>query len=168
MCSLPTMAPKIDLKLADDLWTRGAAHVLGADLLIRESTRNFDQDGVDYDQLVFNGPYSASTHLLIGFAFELLLKAAYLAHGGSPARLGPKGIGHDLEDAYRAAIDVGFCSAVSNLEWLVKNLRLPHLKHHFRYGGPERITMPDFKFTMPALETLAREVRAKIIKLEGA
>lgn len=149
-------------KLIEDLWVRGAGHLLGAKALERTSTDFAVSEAVeDVGKVVFNGPLSASTHLLIGYGFELNLKAMYLLHGGDEAKLwkGKSPIGHDLIAALDAAESCGFWSSVSNLRWILEHLRDSHLGHHFRYGGSSSITIPSLENSLPALEQLTDEVR---------
>ena len=138
----------------------GGGHVIGAEALI-ERARDYVQeiDAADSEKIIFNGKYSASIHLLIGYAFELLLKTAYLAHGGDPAKLGNRGIGHDLIAALNEAEAVGFRSEVITLRWIVEHVRAPHLVHQFRYGGMGTIEMPDLNLTLEAMNGLAYELR---------
>ena len=122
-------------------------------------------DAPDIEQWAFNGNYSASIHLLIGFAFELLLKSAYLLSGGDKANLSQRGIGQDLIKAFDSAEELGFRSDAENLRSILEYLREPHLKHYFRYGGPAQIAMPDLDATLVALHTLAGELQIQLANL---
>lgn len=145
------------IEIADDLWTRGAGHVLAAQALVEIARQDAVQrNAPDVEQAIFNGKYSASIHLLIGFSYELILKAAYLVNDGEQSKL--KSIGHDLVAALESAQSVGFETSVNNLRWIMDNVREPHLRHHFRYGGPDAIQMPGLELTLPALEILTREI----------
>lgn len=158
----------MDIKLADDLWARGAGHVISAQALVRQAEKEaLDRRADDVDRAIFSGKYSASIHLLIGFAFELLIKTAYLLHGGSPLKLGARGLGHDLVSALDEAEELGFTSPVANLRWIVEHLREPHHKHVFRYGGIDEFRMPALELTLPALEELVRDLGAQIRHLSG-
>ncbi|QLC24623.1 hypothetical protein HFP57_05985 [Parasphingopyxis algicola] len=162
------MTNDANVQLADDLWTRGAGHVLGVQALVDAASESAIADGAsDVSQMTFNGRHSASIHLLVGFAFELLLKTAFLLHGGNSKDLGPSCIGHDLLTALDKAEEVGFQSNCANLRWFVENLREPHKKHWFRYGGPDSVTMPAIELTLPALDALAREVGADLRRVMG-
>ena len=147
-----------DLELADDLWTRGTSHALSAKALTDQAIGEATAQGAqDASQLAFNGKYSVSIHLLIGYAFELLLKAEFLLLGGNPETLRME-IKHDLLQALDAAERSGFQSAISDLRWILQHIREPHHNHQFRYGGPDKIQMPGLETTLPALEVLAKEV----------
>jgi hypothetical protein len=163
------MSPKLTIeignKLAEDLWVRGAGHLLGAQGLVSYAKDEAAQcSAEDPDRYVFNGKYSASIHLLVGYAFELLLKAAYLIHGGAPKKL-QGGIGHDLVAALDAAEAAGFQSTVANLRWIVENLREPHHTHQFRYGGLADFEMPLLQHSIPALEALVFELGAPFVRV---
>ena len=147
-------------KLAETLWTTGAGYAAAARILTEEARRDATVRGEDADELAFNGMLSASTHLLVGFGFELLLKAAFLCLGGDYDLLVKK-VRHDLVLALDGAQSVGF-SIRPGLRGILEGLREPHLAHHFRYGGPDSIMMPALDQTLPALDTLTRDVGALI------
>ena len=152
--------------LIDDLWTRGGAHVIAVGALVDVARQHAAEiDAPDIEQWAFNGNYSASIHLLIGFAFELLLKSAYLLSGGDKANLSQRGIGQDLIKAFDSAEELGFRSDAENLRSILEYLREPHLKHYFRYGGPAQIAMPDLDATLVALHTLAGELQIQLANL---
>lgn len=127
--------------------------------------RAIADDADDIEQMIFNGPYSVSIHLLIGFGFELFLKAAYLCHGGSAAKLGQGGIGHSLPKALSMAEKTGFRSCVGNLGWLIDSIHESHRRNYFRYGGLPGVSMPELTSSLPALETLGREVQIPLRRL---
>ena len=150
-----------DVDLAKQLWIMGGGHLLGTEAVIERARAYVDEvNADDPEQVIFSGKFSASIHLLIGYAFELLLKSAYLAHGGDPEKLGVRGIGHDLIAALDEAEARGFKSGVEHLRWVVERVREPHLAHQFRYGGMDEFEMPDLKHTLAALNGLARELQA--------
>jgi hypothetical protein len=151
----------MDAELADDLWTMGAGHLIGVKALFEEATRQA-QGGDDVEQKVFNGPHSASIHLLIGYSLELLLKAAYVLNGATRRDLGARGVGHDLLLTLDRAEAAGFRSRTPDLRYVVERLSEMHLKHQFRYGGLERFQMPALEVTLPMLEGLAREIGADL------
>lgn len=125
------------------------------------------QGSEDVDRIAFNGPLSASMHLLIGYGFELNLKAMFLLHKGDETQLwrGPKAIGHDLIAAIDAAESVGFRTSILSLRWVLENLRDSHLAHHWRYGGAPSITIPALETSLPVLQQLTREVKRYGMKI---
>src|SRR5690242_2528987 len=86
----------------------------------------------DADAMAFNGDLSPSLHPLMGYSFELLLKAAYVACGGKEKEL--RAIGHDLLSCLNRAEKAGSQSKIPELRWIIEQLRTPHLGHQFRYG----------------------------------
>lgn len=148
----------MNVELADTLWTRSAGHALSAKVLLEEARLHAKESGAkDIDQAVFNGRYSASIHLLIGYAYELSLKAAFLLHGGQPQEM-QREIGHDLVRALNKAEERGFKSAVDNLRWVIERIRDPHQTHQFRYGGRDTFEMAALESSFPRLEQLVNEV----------
>jgi hypothetical protein len=148
----------MDRTLADELWTRGASHALSAQALAEFARQEAVSAGAaDVEQHAFNGKFSASIHLLIGFSFELLLKSAYILHGGDANALN-RNIRHDLLVALEEAEKAGFISSVQNLRWVVECIREPHIEHQFRYGGAEIIEMPGLELSLPTLDGLVREL----------
>lgn len=133
----------MDLELARNLWTIGGGHVLGAEAVVLRAQEWAKETGSnDPEKAVFNGKFSASIYLLLGYSLELLLKAAFVAHGGDPKQLGPRGIGHDLGAALKAAEERGFQSGAPHLSQIVELLQLPHREHQFRYGGMNDFPLP--------------------------
>ena len=116
----------------------------------------------DEEGAAFTGAYSPSIHLLIGYSFELPLKATYIHHGGDRDSL-RRDLGHDLSSALKAARRAGFRTSIENLVWILEHLRDPHRGHEFRYGQREKVTMPAFSLTLPALNALAREVGELVV-----
>jgi len=149
----------MDHELINQLWTRAGGHCKSAHRLAAEAAIEF-ADRPNADKLVFNGPYSASIHLLVGFSFELALKTAFLLHGGETTRLanGKRGIGHNLTEALNAAEERGFRSSVTNLRWTIEQLAPSHQEHYFRYGGAENVDLPDLATSLPMLNMLVTEV----------
>ena len=148
-------------ELARELWTMGGGHALGAEAVVRRAqdwAREIEAE--DLEKAVFNGKYSASIYLLLGYGFELFLKAAFVAHGGDPKQLGPRGLGHDLEAALNAAEEQGFCSGAPDLRAIVELLQLPHSQHQFRYGGMDQFPLPaDVDVVVANLIHLASELQ---------
>jgi HEPN domain-containing protein len=145
---------------AHNLWSKGKGHVFGA-LAIDEAARQYaaEHEIEDVDQFVFSGHFSASLHFLIGFAAELLIKAAYILHGGDPAYARKPGVGHDLIKLLDAAEAQGFVAPDANTRDILEYLREPHLHHQFRYGMEDEVPMPDLKHTFPALQALSNYVQ---------
>lgn len=157
------MIAVIDVESADDLWTRGAGHLIGAKALAATAREDAMRTAAnDVEQTVFNGKYSASIHLLIGFAFELLLKSAFILNGGNARELSVRGIGHDLLLALDKAEGVGFTSSDPRLRLIAERLRESHLSHQFRYGGLDKFHMPELSVTLLVLETLIVEIRQSL------
>lgn len=148
--------------LARNLWNMGGGHALGAEAVIRHAeVWACDIGADDPERAVFNGKYSASIYLLLGYAFELLLKAAFVANGGDPGQLGPRGIGHDLGAALNAAEERGFHSDAPHLRQIVELLRSPHREHQFRYGGMDEFPLPaNVSEVLASLHHLASELQA--------
>jgi methionine salvage enolase-phosphatase E1 len=135
----------MDITEAEDLWVMGSGHSCAAQKLAE-----VDNEGA------FNGLFSSSIHLLMGNALEVLIKAAFLLHGGSKSRL--YAIRHDLIAALDAAEEVGFRSKVGDLRRMAELLRESHLKHNFRYATLTETELPALTDSLPRLEQLTREV----------
>lgn len=143
--------------LANEQWQKAAGHVESIRALIDAASRRAElQEATDIDEAAFSGVFSVSIHLLIGYSFELLLKAACLHNGGSEKSL--RAIGHDLTKAYNGATSLGFESKAPELLWILTHLRKPHLTNEFRYGTNETVPMPPFSASLPALDVLVAEV----------
>jgi hypothetical protein len=151
------------LEIADVLWTKGAGHLIGATALVDVSREFAKSNNIDdADQFVFNGRYSASVHLLIGFAAELLLKSAFVLSGGDPDRLRQRDLGHNLKAILDAAEFHGFQANISKIHAVIENLTEPHLQHQFRYEGARYVYMPELHDTITVLEMLAYGLRAML------
>ena len=147
-------------KLADNHWTKGASHALSVGALIdRARMEALEAQAEDIQQAVFNGRYSASIHLLAGYALELLLKSACYLHGGEEGRLCSRALRHDLTALLDEAETLNFVTEVPNVRWVAENLREPHLNHQFRYGGAEQVAMPVLEVTLSALYGLCNELQ---------
>ena len=151
----------MDEELARNLWNMGGGHALGAEAVIHRAQDWAEEIGAeDREKAVFNGKYSASIYLLLGYGFELLLKAAFIAHGGDPKQLGVRGIGHSLGAALKAAEDNGFRSGAPDLHEIIELLEMPHREHHFRYGGMDQFCLPaDVDKVVANLHHLAGELQ---------
>ena len=139
---------------------------MAAEALRLTSIETAHSEGIEDVELVaFNGPLSPSIHLLIGYGFELNLKAIYLLLGGEAAKLSKPTFGHDLIAALNAAEALGFVTTVQDLRWTLENLRVSHLSHHWRYGGKLSITIPSLEMSIPRLQQLTREVMSLGLRL---
>lgn len=137
------------LKVASELYSRAMAHAQAVNILA-----NSDQ----FDKRMF-----PPIQLLLGLATELILKSAYLMHGGNSKllmRTRGKGIGHDLREALEAAERQGFRPSDRDLHWLVDVLAEAHMGHWMRYGDmPEIITTPAPEKALRVLRDLFLQLR---------
>ena len=113
-------------------------------------------------ETAFNGRMSASIWLLVGYALELTLKAAYLHLGGDPDKL--QKMGHRLKTVHAAAKAVGFNSEVLNLEWYIEHLHEPHAGHFFRYSGFGQVHLPELEGTVSMLDRHVRQVADLVLQ----
>ena len=152
---------RMNEELARNLWHMGGGHAIGAEAVVHRAqdwAREIEAE--DPQKAVFNGKYSASIYLLLGYSLELLLKAAFVAHGGDPNQLGVRGIGHDLGAALKAAEELGFRSGAPHLREIVELLQSPHSEHQFRYGGKDEFPLPaNVDEVVGSLNHLASEVQ---------
>jgi hypothetical protein len=67
-------------------------------LLYVSAIRHAEERGIkDPERFASNGQFSLSIHYLVGLGFELMLKAAYVLHGGeADDEHLRRAIGHDL------------------------------------------------------------------------
>lgn len=151
----------MDREFARELWTMGGGHALGAEAVVRTAQQWAQEiQADDPEKAIFNGKYSASIYLLLGYGYELLLKSAYIAHGGDRRKIGNGGFGHDLRAALDAAEELGFRSAAPNLREIIELLQIPHDKHHFRYGGMDQFPLPaNVEAVVASLHHLASELQ---------
>lgn len=152
----------MDEELARNLWNMGGAHVIGAEAVVRRAQEWANEiNADDPEKAVFNGKFSASIYLLLGYGLELLLKSAFVAHGGDSKLLGSRGIGHDLDAALKAANGAGFKSDAPHLGEIVRLLQEPHREHQFRYGGMDGFELPaNVDEVLNSLNQLASELQA--------
>jgi hypothetical protein len=147
----------MDIGLADGHWTMGKSHLLALGAVIDTARAEAEKAGeIDPEHTVFSGPYSASIHLLAGYALELLLKSACYLHGGEG---GVRKLGHDLTAVLDEAEKLGFVSSAEQLRAVVGYLRAPHLNHQFRYGGADEVAMPDLDATLEVLYCVCHELQ---------
>ena len=149
------------LEIARELYETGRAHALAADRLFHAALDDGQLMSPDDPELfAFNGTYSLSTHYLIGLGLELMLKGAYVAHGGSPSDDDLRKIGHDLVLALDMAEERGFRSKAANLRELVQLMVEPYKQHWFRYKRPSEIPLPAYEGVHAVLVTLDGELEA--------
>lgn len=73
----------MSIEIARDLFESARGHALSGNLLYNAALAKAEDEGQpDPAQWAFSGPYSISIHYLIGLSLELLLKTAYVLHGG--------------------------------------------------------------------------------------
>ena len=149
-----------EYRAADNLWMKGKGHLQGA-IALEQISRTYaaDHDIENTEQFVFSGLYSVSLHLLLGFAAELLTKAAYILHGGPPEFVRKPGIGHDLIGLLDAAEERGLSALDPRTREIFEYLRVPHQNHQFRYGEEDEVPMPDLGHTIPALQTMSNQLQ---------
>lgn len=145
---------------AHNLWSKGKGHLFGV-LALEEASRTYasDHDIEDAEKFIFSGHYSASLHLLLGFAAELLTKAAYIFHGGAPEFIRRQGIRHDLIRLLDEAEERGFEAPDLRTREIFEYLQEPHLIHQFRYGEEDEIAMPSLVHTVPALQAMSDQLQ---------
>ena len=127
------------------MWVRSAGHYSAAEGLAERGSPD-----------PFNDTMSGSIHLLIGFSFELALKAAYMIFGGDSEML--RKFNHDLTKTLKAARKRGFAFGHKRLEMLIDALRDTHADHYFRYGTATNVTLPTLEESLPMLRELVNEV----------
>jgi hypothetical protein len=149
-----------EYRLADNLWTKGKGHLFGV-LAIEQVSRAYavEHDIEDVERFIFSGRYSASLHLLLGFAAELLTKTAYILHGGEPALIRKPAIRHDLIALLDAAEERAFTAPDPHTRAILAYLREPHRNHQFRYGEEDEVPMPDLVHTIPALQVMSNQLQ---------
>lgn len=100
-----------------------------------------------------------SINHLAGLSFELLLKAAYVAHGGPAEDKHLRDeIGHDLLRALDKAEQQGFRTDAPHLRTVIEHLCQPYRNHFFRYHWPDEFPLPEFKQVNDALVALEEDV----------
>ncbi|HYI47615.1 MAG TPA: hypothetical protein VEX35_04040 [Allosphingosinicella sp.] len=152
----------MSIEVAQRLYETGRAHALASDRLYRPAMDDGKERSPENPELfAFNGTYSLSIHYLIGLGLELMLKAAYVACGGSPDdKHLSREIGHDLVRAFELANERGFQSDAPRLREIAEHLNEPYKAHYFRYDRPNEFPLPDFTQMIEAMEVLDRELEA--------
>lgn len=103
---------------AEKLLFAGGAHARAAHAIVAASQANVHM--------------AVPFYLLVGFALETVLKAAYV-HLGGEMKIAKHEIGHDLPKALAYAQDRGFQPENNELEWLANTMADVHRNHSFRY-----------------------------------
>lgn len=92
--------------LAGDLFRRAYSFGLSAVQLAHVATAiAVEREDINIEKSVLNGAHSPAIWFLVGFAFELFLKSAIVAAGGSVQEI--KSIGHNLLKAMEKAAESG-------------------------------------------------------------
>ena len=153
-----------DLAVANSLLENGRAHAIAASRLFDYAKTEAEARGLDDpEQFAFNGTYSLSIHYLLGLGIELMLKAAYVSHGGDASAPNLRNaIGHDLLKALNLAEVEGFSTEAPNFREIVEHLRKPYIAHYFRYSRPGKFPLPDTQQIIDALDVLDREMRERL------
>ncbi len=140
---------------AEGLLIMASSHLTAAELIVEaEGDR------------AFNGRMSAALFLLLGFAMELSLKAAYL-HFGGRKHVAKNEIGHSLKKALAAAKLQGY-PASDELTWIAEALEKPHRTNYFRYlDGPANVEIPEPAIVISALKPVISDV-ARLVYPDAA
>lgn len=104
----------------------------------------------------------APRYFLICHAFELILKAAILATGGSQEELW-KELGHDLDACWKRAADLGYTASHPDAHGVVYWLSDFHKDHAFRYRKTGYITVPRAEDVIDIFESVHAEI-AKVTR----
>lgn len=129
---------------AEKLFFTGGGHARAAHALIVAASANVHM----------NVPF----YLLVGFALETVLKAAYLHLGGSMA-VAKSEIGHSLPKALAYAQDRGFQPENKQVAWIVTAMEEAHLNHSFRYlTGDATIQVAEATISLDILDDLVAQV----------
>ncbi len=149
---------------AREMYETGRAHGLSAQLLYTSAIlEGKERELPDPEHFAFNGTYSLSIYYLVGLSFELMLKAATIAWGGSSDERAMREIAHDLNKAFQSAKAAGFQSKAPNLTEILEALQEPFKLHWFRYQRPEHFRLPrDFPSVITNLAILDDELQAKL------
>lgn len=148
---------------AEHLFTSGRSHGLSAALLyqaaIEEGQERLPEDP---ERFAFNGSYSLSIYNLTGLAFELMLKAAFVALGGDGDERTLRGFGHNLCGCLDAALAQGFVSQAPKLHEIVGVMDVPFRAHFFRYRRPDQFGLPEMQHVIECFAVLDDELRALV------
>ena len=144
-----------DAQLGQRLAVRAAGHFLAAETLFHADPENS-----------FNGRFSASIWLLLGFSLELAMKAVIAASGGNEDEL--RTLGHDLEKLLERVEPI--MGPLPDLAaFAIRSLALTHRKNWMRYGGAREIDLPQLPVTLTTARTIVdRAMRDVGLHPDGA
>lgn len=129
---------------AEKLFFTGGGHARAAHALILAANTDIHM----------NVPF----YLLVGFAFETVLKAAYLHLGGNMDAAKHE-VRHSLPKALAYARDQGFQPENEQVAWLVETMEEVHLNHAFRYlTGEDTLKVADATISLDILDDLVAQV----------
>jgi hypothetical protein len=149
----------MSIEVARGLFESARGHALAGELLYKGALAKAQEDGnPDPAQFAFSGPYSISIHYLIGLSLELLLKTAYVLHGGGADDKSLRAIGHKLVEALDEVEKLGFHSQAPNLREIAEHLNDHYAQHHFRYQQPAEMALPDVPDVYAAFQVLTDEL----------
>lgn len=150
----------MSIEVARSLFEAGRAHAMSSILLHNAAiARAIEDKNPDPEKFAFNGTYSISIYYLVCIGLELYLKAAYVHYSGDGSHKALHAIGHDLVAALDEAEKHGFKSTVENLHEIADLLRLPHLKHYFRYNTPAEVPLPEVAGVIAAIQIIDDELQ---------
>lgn len=128
---------------ASRYFARGQKHAAAA-LILYEGSHDYGRRvGVpeeDLAEFAFRGDLSLSVFYLIGLSLELILKAAFLAGGGTEKDA--RRMQHDLRAVLSSVEDQGFNSQSDHLRAMVDYLATPYQQHAFRYEDVGELPLP--------------------------
>ena len=149
----------MSIEVARDLFESARGHAQSGNLLYNAAFAKAEDEGrPDPAQWAFSGPYSISIHYLIGLSLELLLKTAYVLHGGGADDKSLRALGHRLVDTLDTVEGLGFHSQAPNLREIAEHLNEPYAQHHFRYFQPAKMPLPDVPVVYAAFQVLTDEL----------
>ncbi|MBX7492671.1 hypothetical protein K3163_05570 [Qipengyuania sp. 1NDW9] len=144
---------------ADDLQSAGdfVSAAVGYSLVVKDVLASHGKGGELPPLFVL------PVYLLLGFATELTLKAAYLLHGGEYARIltGKGNMGHSLKSAHAHALRQGFQPVnPEGVATLVSGLHESHAGYWMRYD-----TAPDGNITLPLAKACVETIQNECVRL---
>ena len=129
---------------AEKLFFAGGAHARAAHAIVAAAKANVHM----------NVPF----YLLLGFALEIVLKAAFV-HLGGDIQVAKRDIGHDLPRALASAKAQGFQPENDHLAWLAETMADVHRNHSFRYlTGDGELRVADETCSLRIVDDLVVQV----------